>query len=134
MVVLDKSSPKRSRSVPHDILRDIDVPVIWCDCVSGKGLDELRSTVYQIFKNDEAAMMGTGQETQNTIFKVSTVLSAVWESFLFSFSFAFCKLDFGDQSVIGTLAICCFNFKKFLTDPQNFKKVRKFQKLKQKSK
>lgn len=69
-VVLDKSSPKRSRSVPHDILRDIDVPVIWCDCVSGKGLDELRSTVYQIFKNDEAAMMGTGQETQNTIFKV----------------------------------------------------------------
>lgn len=61
-------SPKRQKSVPVN-LENLEVPVINCDCVTGKGLDELRKSIFDIFESDNLIVNDDGG-SNDTIFKV----------------------------------------------------------------
>jgi GTPase len=62
-------SPKRQKSVPVDV-DGLDVPVVNCDCVTGKGLDELRREIFQIFEEDSEKTVDVDDKNEETIFKV----------------------------------------------------------------
>ena len=64
-------SPKRQKSVPVDV-DGLDVPVVNCDCVTGKGLDELRREIFQIFEDDSEKIVDSAEDHGETIFKVSS--------------------------------------------------------------